>query len=149
MTVRWTVTPLLILVTTAGCSRGHCRRGADAETYSILSEKADCRPWELPPDFTIQKDSRSRLSDPPDLDCPPLPDPNPRLHTYELPATRRSDAALTPKPNAPQAEAGTALPIAHAPEEAVILLTSADLSIRVALRAPNTPVSKSPQAAPV
>ncbi len=90
--------PLLIVALVVGCSRGHYRRSADAEAYGVIGEKSCGTPWEVPPGFTIRQAPDARVPDPPDLDHPPLPPPQPRLHAYQLPAAP-PDAARQAAPN--------------------------------------------------
>ena len=64
----------------AGCSRQWYREDADEEAYAVLAETATGTPWQLPVDFAIDPDRRSRLYDPSDPDDPTLPAPGEILH---------------------------------------------------------------------
>ncbi len=82
-----------ILLLLAGCSRTHYRLRADRETDQILDQKTECTPWQLPPQFGIEADPRSRFFDPTPLDDPTLPCPTPQLYVYELPQLEPRDPA--------------------------------------------------------
>ncbi len=70
-------------------SRFHLR--ADRETHRILHEKTCRRPWELPPWYSLDPPSQSRLFDPSHRDDPALPHPGPHLHCYNLPPVLPSE----------------------------------------------------------
>ncbi len=69
-----------------GCTRTKYRRAADRDSYSIVQEKAVCLSEDLPADYSIKPDSRSRFYDPSNPDCPQLPVPSAILNAYSLPA---------------------------------------------------------------
>ncbi len=77
------------LLFSPGCSRSYYREAADEEVYSFLKQKSQGRPWMLEPGFSIDPQKRSRLYDPSDPDFPRLPDPRPRLYSYQLPGDDR------------------------------------------------------------
>ena len=85
---------VLLASVTAGCSRGHYRRAADADSYTIIQEKTAGSSWSPPENLTIERDPRSRFSGGADLDHPTLPDPTPQLHAYELPGKAQSGSTL-------------------------------------------------------
>ncbi|MCH7686886.1 MAG: TolC family protein, partial [Planctomycetes bacterium] len=72
-----------------GCTRSHYRRHADAESYTILAEKTELTPWDLPAGFSIQPHPESRLLHPSDLNDPLLPPAGPFLYAYQLPERNR------------------------------------------------------------
>lgn len=76
---------LCALLAAAGCTRTHYRLRADAEAYSILTEKSASTPWRLPFGFSVEPDPRSRFYDPSPTDDPWLPVPAPQLYAYSLP----------------------------------------------------------------
>lgn len=69
----------LIILITAGCSRGFYRRRADQEVYSLVEAGSTDPRWPLE-NFTIDPDRRSRMFDPNDPDCPPIPPDDPTSH---------------------------------------------------------------------
>ncbi|MFM7160696.1 MAG: hypothetical protein ACKO3P_10020, partial [Planctomycetaceae bacterium] len=78
---------LLVLIGSAclaGCSRTRYRQSADRDSYALLDDRLDQTPWH-PSGMSIDPEGRSRLYDPTDPDCTPLPDPEPRLYGYEIP----------------------------------------------------------------
>lgn len=85
--------PLAAIIVLGGCTRTRYRRQADQEAGYLVREKSVGTPWELPQDFTIQPDPRSRFFDPTDPDYPTLPPAGPQLYQYQLPdfARRRGD----------------------------------------------------------
>ena len=68
----------MISIATAagGCSRSHYRLQADTEVNSIIDNKA-VAVGSLPGDFRINVDPRSRMFDPSNPDCPPMPPDDP------------------------------------------------------------------------
>lgn len=64
---------------TAGCSRQHYRRQADAEVLGLLAEKSNDPRWELH-DYRITPQRASRMYDPTSPDCPPMPPDDPASH---------------------------------------------------------------------
>jgi len=84
----------LLLLVLPSCARNHYHRAADRDTYNVLGEKTCWRPWQLPGDYAINVDPRSRLFDPSDPNDPMLPHPGPHLYAYQLPELSGSwDAA--------------------------------------------------------
>jgi len=79
------------LLVVAGCSRTHYRLRADAEAYSILTEKSASTPWRLPFGFGVEPDPRSRFYDATPTDDPWLPVPAPQLYAYQLPELPERD----------------------------------------------------------
>jgi hypothetical protein len=74
----------------AGCTRTLYRRQADREANYLVREKSVGTPWEVPDDYTIQPDPRSRFFDPTDPDFPTLPPAGPQLYQYKLPELNSS-----------------------------------------------------------
>jgi len=69
------------------------RRQADREAYYLLHEKSCGTPWQVPENFTVQPDTRSRFFDPSDPDDPTLPPAGPFLYQYQLPRFTHPGAA--------------------------------------------------------
>ena len=67
------------LVSTLGCTRAHYRRQADREVNGILDEKS-IKAGAAPGEFRIDVDPRSRMFDPNNPDCPPMPPDDPVSH---------------------------------------------------------------------
>jgi outer membrane protein TolC len=65
----------------SGCSRAHYRRSADRETYGAIRERTGDPRWDLPR-VSIAVPPESRLFDPFNPDCPPLPPDDPAAHVY-------------------------------------------------------------------
>ena len=84
MTVRATVTVVLIAGLLAGCSRGHYRTRADVETYAVIREKTAGHSWDPSSEFSIEFDPHSRLHLAGDPDAPELPAAKPKLYSYEI-----------------------------------------------------------------
>jgi outer membrane protein TolC len=82
-----------MLAMLAGCTRSHYRLRADADTYSILNDKAGCSPWAPPSDFSIEPHPASRFYDPTPTDDPWLPVPSPQLYAYKLPELRPAETS--------------------------------------------------------
>jgi len=76
---------LCALLAASGCTRTRYRLRADAEAYSILTEKSASTPWRLPFGFSVEPDPRSRFCDASPTDDPWLPVPAPQLYAYSLP----------------------------------------------------------------
>ena len=76
---------VVLVITAVGCTRDRYHRAADRDTRQILDEKTVKRPWDLPSNYSINADPRSRLFDDSDPDDPELPDPGPHLYSYEVP----------------------------------------------------------------
>lgn len=69
--------PLLLAL--AGCSPGYYRRQADDEVYGILDKAGRDPRWPLV-NFTIDPDPRSRMYNPDNPDCQPMPPDDPDSH---------------------------------------------------------------------
>ena len=72
-----TLTAMLLLVlATVGCSRGFYRQQADEESYCLTNQKAALADAD-PGSYSINIDPRSRMFDPYDPDCEPMPPDDP------------------------------------------------------------------------
>ncbi len=87
-----------------GCQRGDYRRRADRDVAGILGAKTNRTPWQLPQDYRVYPDPRSRFFDPTATDSPQLPDPQPILDGYQLPALQTGDPLGGPATSAPAGE---------------------------------------------
>ncbi|MEX0586167.1 MAG: hypothetical protein WD176_05965, partial [Pirellulales bacterium] len=67
-------------ISCAGCTPTHYRLRADRDTYKVLAEKATA--GAVAPLDSIDAPPESRLHDPYDPDCPPLPPDDPAAHDY-------------------------------------------------------------------
>jgi hypothetical protein len=67
------------LIPSIGCTRAHYRRQADREVNCIVDEKA-MKAGAAPGEFRIDVDPRSRMFDPNNPDCPPMPPDDPVSH---------------------------------------------------------------------
>ena len=67
------------------CNRGFYRRTADRDAYAIAFQKGQGPTWNLPAEYTVEPDPRSRFSDPTPGTDPMLPMPAPQLYNYTLP----------------------------------------------------------------
>ena len=73
---------VLCTVLLAGCSRGKYYLQADREVNALLKEKS-CDPrWEVPFDYNVRSDKRSRFFDPYNQIFPPMPPDDPTSHRY-------------------------------------------------------------------
>lgn len=99
---RRTLMCLCAIAVAGGCSRTHYRSQADADSYSIIEEKASGRSWQPPSGFDVQPGAESRLFDPSPTDDPLLPDPRPQLYTYKIPE-RIGTRSLSTPPDVPPA----------------------------------------------
>lgn len=72
---------ILLAVTAAGCTRSQYRQQADADAYCLTDQKAAVldAPFE---EFRIEVDPRSRMFDPFDPDCEPMPPDDPLSNRY-------------------------------------------------------------------
>src|SRR5262245_10707564 len=79
----WALAMLLVVCAfiSTGCSRTFWRRQADIDAYALIREKATHPHWRLP-NFTISVDPRSRMYDPYQIDCPPIPPDDPTAHQF-------------------------------------------------------------------
>ncbi len=66
-------------ITGVGCHRAYYRKQADAEVSSLVVEKAGHPHWPLD-NFSIDIDPRSRMFDPFNPDCEPMPPDDPESH---------------------------------------------------------------------
>ncbi|MFN0017934.1 MAG: hypothetical protein ACKVP0_06715 [Pirellulaceae bacterium] len=79
--------PLLLVlfvavIVSAGCSRAHYRRQADAEAFALTAEKVTGPHSDLGGHLSIAIDPRSRMFDPYNPDRPPIPDDDPEAHQF-------------------------------------------------------------------
>ena len=88
---------LLVHGAAMGCSRTRYRTAADRDAYCIVQEKSNYLSEEVPDNFTVRPDQRSRFYDPTNPDCPQLPVPRPVLRGYDLPPL--ASDALNPMPS--------------------------------------------------
>lgn len=99
---------LAIFTFATGCSRPMYRRQADREAYYLLHEKSCRTPWQVPSQFTVEPDARSRFFDPTDPDHPILPPAGPALYQYQLPEFNHARVpgaeTLPPAPGQPATE---------------------------------------------
>ena len=73
---------VLCTVLLVGCSRGKYYLQADREVNALLKEKS-CDPrWEVPFDYNVRSDKRSRFHDPYNQIFPPMPPDDPTSHRY-------------------------------------------------------------------
>ncbi len=70
---------LALGVALAGCTRAHYRRQADRETYDAV-ESATSNPRYALTDYTIEPQPTSRMYDPFNPDCEPMPPDDPESH---------------------------------------------------------------------
>lgn len=63
----------------AGCSPGYYRRQADDEVYGIVRKVGSDPRWPLV-DFSVDPDPRSRMANPNNPDCQPMPPDDPDSH---------------------------------------------------------------------
>ena len=68
-----------LLLAIVGCKRGFYRQQADIEAYTAINCKASCVDGE-PGSYGINVDPRSRMFDPHDPDCEPMPPDDPVSH---------------------------------------------------------------------
>jgi len=72
---------LLALLLSLGCSRAHYRRQADRDVHCLIDQKG-LRAESTPGEFRLPVDPRSRMYDPHDADCPPMPPDDPAAALY-------------------------------------------------------------------
>lgn len=79
----WASTGLICvgLLSLAGCSRAFWRQNADDNTYAALQDKLADPRWS-PPRYDLQPHPHSRIFNPYDPDCEPLPPDDPAAHNY-------------------------------------------------------------------
>ncbi len=75
----WGALGVGLLLVSAGCNRAHYRCQADQEVYTAVGCATSDPRWELD-DFTIQPNPASRIYDPDNADCPPMPPDDPESH---------------------------------------------------------------------
>jgi len=73
------VAAAVLILAAAGCNRAHYRCQADKEVYSTVACATSDPRW-TDPDFTIQPNPSSRMYDPDNDDCPPMPPDDPESH---------------------------------------------------------------------
>jgi outer membrane protein TolC len=72
---------LMSLVAMAGCHRSLYRQEADAQANCLIRQKANDPRWPLE-QFSVYPDVASRMFDPFDPDCPPIPPDDPAAHEF-------------------------------------------------------------------
>jgi len=78
----WLCAALCVCMAAVGCSRGRYYLQADREVSTLLAEKS-CDPrWNLPANFTVRMDPRSRYYDEYSQIFPPMPPDDPTSHRY-------------------------------------------------------------------
>jgi len=70
---------VLFALATAGCNRATYRQRADNDVYGLVQCGSSDPRWSQPC-YTIQVDTQSRMYDPHDPDCPPMPADDPTSH---------------------------------------------------------------------
>jgi outer membrane protein TolC len=75
----WWLGALLLALAAGGCSRQYYRKQADADVYCLIGQKANDPRWNLT-DYSIEPSPLSRMFDPTNPDCPPLPPDDPASH---------------------------------------------------------------------
>ena len=89
---------LLLPILAVGCSRTKYRRAADRDAYRIVQEKSACLGEQVPADYTVKPDPRSRFYDPTNPDCPQLPVPRSVLNSYAIPQLNSDSSRSLPNP---------------------------------------------------
>lgn len=74
-----------LVLCAVGCSRNHYRVTADRDVGQIVQTSDACSRWDLPDDWAVYPDARSRFFDPTNPNAPRLPIPAPQLNAYRLP----------------------------------------------------------------
>jgi hypothetical protein len=77
----WVLAMIIVAFHSTGCSRTFWRRQADMDAYALVREKATHPHWRLP-NYTIAIDPRSRMYDPYQIDCPPIPPDDATAHQF-------------------------------------------------------------------
>lgn len=72
----------LVALASAGCTRAHYRRQADAEAFALTREKVVSPHSDLGGRLSIAVDPRSRMYDPLDPDHSPIPQDDPDAHRF-------------------------------------------------------------------
>jgi hypothetical protein len=70
---------IVLISSLIGCNRQRYRQQADVEAYNLIREKANHAHWDLMRHW-IDVDPRSRMFDPFNPDCPPMPPDDPTSH---------------------------------------------------------------------
>jgi hypothetical protein len=70
---------LLVAVVPLGCSRAKYRMQADQDVHHLIGAVTQDPRWPLP-QYTIETNPRSRMFDPNNPDCPPMPPDDPTAH---------------------------------------------------------------------
>ncbi len=99
-----------------GCSRTRYRTAADRDAYCIVQEKSHQLTEDVPDNFTVRPDQRSRFYDPTNPDCPKLPVPRPVLRGYPLPQLASDQGAASVSAMALPIPPSTDSPVPPAPE---------------------------------
>ncbi len=73
------VTTAVLILAVAGCNRAHYRCQADKEVYNAVACATSDPRW-TETDFNIQPHPASRMYDPDNDDCPPMPPDDPESH---------------------------------------------------------------------
>lgn len=71
----------LALTCLSGCSRTWYRKAADRDAACLLNSRQFDERWEIP-DRAVEPDPTSRMADPYDPDCTPVPPDDPAAHRY-------------------------------------------------------------------
>jgi hypothetical protein len=78
---RWSWMALLALLLCTSCSRAYYRKQADCNALDLISQKANDPHWKIE-DYHVLPAEESRLYDPYDPDCEPMPCDDPTAHSY-------------------------------------------------------------------
>jgi hypothetical protein len=70
---------IAVAIASLGCTRSYYRRQADSEVNCIIDNKSAAI-GSAPGQFRIEIDPRSRMYDPTNPDCPPMPPDDPTSH---------------------------------------------------------------------
>jgi outer membrane protein TolC len=145
MTVRATVTVVLIAGLLAGCSRGRYRTRADVETYAVIREKTAGHSWDPSTDFSIESLPRSRLTPAGDPDAPELPAAKPKLYSYEiqLVSAREGEVPAGREGEAPAEQARGSAGSAPSQSSSKLLVPPPQAETEFETTLPIRPISKS------
>lgn len=72
---------LLLVFAFAGCTRGFYRRQADRDAYCLIESHSNDPRWHLE-DYCLTPSPASRMFDPANPDCEPMPPDDPASHEY-------------------------------------------------------------------
>ena len=78
---RWVSTMCIVAILMSGCHRSYYREQADADAYALIEEKNANSQWRLP-NSSIEVDPQSRMYDPFNIDCPPMPPDDPASNEF-------------------------------------------------------------------